>query len=510
VAPRGRHVAPRGHPSSPAGAAAAARGGGWRRAVSLVLMSAVLPGSAHLATGRRRAGAVILGIFLLVLALAATAAAVAWVSPGRVASYAVRPDVLSALRAGAVVLAVAWIAVVFSAVRLVPPGAGQLRSRLVAGVLALAVGAGIALPAATVSRYAHTTKDVVEGVFPSARAPGNGFAPAGRDELLRDGRINVLLVGADSGDNRTGLRADTVILASVDAATGKALLFSLPRNLQQVPFPSGSVMDQQWPGGFDCGNACLLNAVYEWAEQNAHLFPGNPQPGMTALRGAVSETLGLPVEYHVVVDLEGFQEMIDALGGITLRVRDRLPIGGGSAPVSGYIEPGLQTLDGYTALWYARSREGSDDYQRIDRQRCVMGAIARQADPANVLRNYRQVAASTEATVTTDIPQDVLPELVRVAFRVKSQPIESLTFTPPLIPNTADPDFRLIRRLVREAVVESETPPPSPSPSPAPAPSRPSPEPTATGQPAAEDSTPSATPKPAREPVPLDEVCSYT
>src|SRR4029453_15777115 len=121
----------------------------------------------------------------------------------------------------------------------------------------------------------------------------------------------------------------------------------------------------------------------------------------------------------------------------------------------------------YEALWYSRSRSDSDDYARMARQRCVMGAILHQADPWSVLGNYQKLARSDKSLVSTDIPRRLLPDLVDVALQAKDATITNLQFVPPLI-KTADPDFDLIRHKVAGAIEASEqtrttTPPPSTS-----------------------------------------------
>ncbi len=241
------------------------------------------------------------------------------------------------------------------------------------------------------------------------------------------------------------------------------MLFSLPRNLEDFPFARGSVMARQFPKGYRaCGAAglheCLLNSVYTWGQQHPHLFPGEKDPGATALSSPVAGILGQPVEYWALVDLRGFRRVIDALGGVTVRVEQRLPIGGVGGPVTGYIEPGVRRLDGYEALWYARSRAENlrGDYDRIDRQRCLLGALARQVQPATVLRRYHEVASATDGAVDTNIPRQVLADLVTLGQRVKGSSIRSLTLTSPLVPNTADPDIDQIRALVRRALAASE------------------------------------------------------
>jgi anionic cell wall polymer biosynthesis LytR-Cps2A-Psr (LCP) family protein len=137
-------------------------------------------------------------------------------------------------------------------------------------------------------------------------------------------------------------------MASIDMATGKTVMFSLPRNLQYAQFPPGTTMAKQFPNGFPD----FFFGIYTWAQENRHLFPNVADPGALAVEQAVAQTLGIPVHYYALVNLAGFQQVVDALGGITLRVGERLPIGGGQNlvtghknPIVGYIEPGLQKLD---------------------------------------------------------------------------------------------------------------------------------------------------------------------
>ena len=107
------------------------------------------------------------------------------------------------------------------------------------------------------------------------------------------------------------------------------------------------------------------------------------------MKQAVAGTLGVPVDYYVLVNLEGFKEIVDAMGGVTVNVNEPIAIDGdtdaGIPPVD-YLEPGPdQRLDGFQALWFARGRWGSDDYQRMLRQRCMVDAIIAEANPLNLL-----------------------------------------------------------------------------------------------------------------------------
>ena len=93
-----------------------------------------------------------------------------------------------------------------------------------------------------------------------------------------------------------------------------------------------------------------------------------------------------------MVNLKGFRDLVDAVGGVKLNVRDRIPIGGVGGAVTGYIEPGYQRLDGFQTLWFARSREGADDYSRMARQKCVMSAMLHQLSPQVVVTKFEQIA----------------------------------------------------------------------------------------------------------------------
>ena len=112
------------------------------------------------------------------------------------------------------------------------------------------------------------------------------------------------------------------------------------------------------------------------------------------MRDAAEGVLGLTIQYYVLIDMQGFSQLIDALGGIDITVAERVPLGsnhyddGSPAPAIGYIEAGPQRMNGETALWYARSRYATTDYVRMARQREVQEAIIAQANPANVLTNF--------------------------------------------------------------------------------------------------------------------------
>ena len=213
----------------------------------------------------------------------------------------------------------------------------------------------------------------------------------GKATAATHGRYNVLLLGGDSGADRWGLRPDSITVASIDDETGKAILFGLPRNMLNFPFAKGSIMAEQFPDGYDC-DSCELNSLSTWAQDNKALFKGYSNPGVEATVEGVEGITGLKINYYAMVNLQGFRSMVQAVGGLKLNVRDRIPIGGVGGPVTGYIEPGVQRLDGFQTLWFARSRESADDYSRMARQKCVMNAMLQQLSPQTVVTNFEKIA----------------------------------------------------------------------------------------------------------------------
>jgi LCP family protein required for cell wall assembly len=272
------------------------------------------------------------------------------------------------------------------------------------------------------------------------------------------GRLNIMLMGGDAGPDRTGVRPDSLSLVSIDLTTGKPVVIGLPRNLENVPFPKGTEMHKLWPQGFDCGNACLLNAIWTWASNNTADFPGVANPGLTATEQAVTGITGLKVNYYVMVDLASFEDLVNALGGITLRNDVVVPIGGETSPVTGQMNPGLLHLDGYHALWYARSRSNSSDYARMARQKCVEEAMLTQLNPQKVITAFRQLAGAAASYTQTDIPASQLSMLASVAEQARSQPLHKVDLIPPAVP-PGNPNWTTVRAMVNAAVASTRATP---------------------------------------------------
>ena len=433
-----------------------------RRSATLTIASALVPGLGLLQTRYKRLGAlVLLGVVLVLLA---SIARVVMLGPTKAAlSVAVSPNALLVAAAFALVAGLIWVFTVVLAHRGSADPAMTRRQRIGLRALTTLLCVAIVVPMGTAVSYSLIQRDVVASLFGAQQGPTDGGdtdAQPGTGSDPWDGvsRVNMLLLGSDAGSDRIGTRTDSMIVASINPKTGDTLLFSLPRNLENVPFPKTNPLYKLYPQGYNCGPPdCLLNGVWTLAEANSKLFSRDPNPGLTTIRGVIQEITGLRLHYTTVINLEGFESLVDAMGGVNVTINERLPIGGhlNSAGklvnVDAWIQPGYQHLDGYHALWFARSRLASDDYSRMRRQRCLVGKILDQVNPVSMLQKYPALAQVAKNNITTNIDADDLPAWMELVRRIQSASIRSLTFTIQNI-NPGNPDFKVIRAMIQDAL----------------------------------------------------------
>ena len=420
----------------------------FRRALTLMAMTLVLPGSAQLVAGNRRVGRFALRTALGVVAAVGFVLLLGVVSQGAAVTLMTQGWLLSLVRLGLMALAVGWVLLFLDAWRLGQPlGLGQRQRLAVTGVNGV-----LCFTTAGALLFGANVAGVAQGLVSE-----DGVLSSGEASQPWDGRYNVLLLGGDSGKDRWGLRPDSIMVASIDEETGQTVLFGLPRNMQNFPFPEGSVMHRQFPDGFDC-EGCYLNSLATWARDNHGLFSSEKGAGIEATLEAVEGITGLPINYWAMVTLRGFRNLVDAVGGVRLNVTQPIPVGGVGAPIDYYIEPGEQKLlDGFETLWFARSRATSDDYSRMARQKCVVNAMVEQLDPMTVVSNFGDLAEASKAMVKTSVPASELSTFVPLAMKARSQPIKTVSFVPPLI-DTGDPDIALIHQRVRRALGDAPKP----------------------------------------------------
>ena len=453
------------------------------RALGPVLLGAVVPG-AGLLWARRWSG-----LLLLLPTLAAVGVGVyGYVQLGLrpMLELAFDPDTLTTaalVGAGVTLVWATSLLLTYLAVRPHPRTRWRgFLAALTANVLVIALTA----PAAVAIRYAVVQADLVHSVFEGNRTATRTVLP---HEVTRADpwgglqTVSVLLLGGDDGPGRTGVRTDTAVLVRADIPTGNVVMFSLPRNLMNAQFPESSPLHDLYPDGFrgpgDQGN-WMLNAIYGMVPQ---LHPGvlgtSSNEGADAIKQAVEGSLGIPVDYYALVNLGGFRQLVEAMGGVTVDINEYVAVQGdtsaGIPPVE-WLHPGPhQHLDGYHALWFARGRYGSSDYSRMLRQRCLIGDLIDEADPVTLLRRYQQLAKAGKAIVQTDVPARLLPAFVELALRAKAGDVRSVAFISSKQFFSGDPDFDWMREKVRKAIATQDEPAPTEPPPSAPSsPSSPS------------------------------------
>jgi polyisoprenyl-teichoic acid--peptidoglycan teichoic acid transferase len=426
-------------------------------ALGITAMSAVAPGSGFWWAGRKALGGVAMAVALVTLVCAALylphdlrGALDFAFDPGRLKTSSILLAVLLVL----------WTVVVVLTFLMVRPLGLRRWVTAVGSVTVAVLILGVAVPTAMASRYASIQADFVHSVFDnnaSATAPKHVQKAdpwGGRD------RVNVLLLGGDGGPFREGVRTDSMILVSIDTHTGRAVSFSLPRNMMDAPFPVGSPLHRVFPDGFtgpgDPGG-WMLNAVYrEVPALYPHILGASTNEGADAIKLAFQGATGLTVDYYVLIDFQGFEQMVNAIGGVTVNIDQPVAVGGDTdagTPPSRYLEPGPdQHLNGFDALWFSRGRYGADDYQRMDRQRCMIQAIAQKANPLNLLRNYQAVAKAGKELVRTDIPRALLPAFVDLGLKVKEHRLKSVVFRLSDSFNPGAPDFVYVHQTVARAL----------------------------------------------------------
>jgi LCP family protein required for cell wall assembly len=325
--------------------------------------------------------------------------------------------------------------------------------------------------------------DIVSG------EPAAPFLPF--DERVDPGRLTFLLAGGDAGPGRGGLRTDTIMVASIDLDSGEAALFGIPRNMGQIPMPrrfesafadlerrlapesnpetwtdvdGDGVPDQ--PEFVACN--CFpeqINALYPYTRKWTRSFPNEIDPGMAALREVVEHMLGLHIDYYVLVDMRAFVALVEAVDGVDVYVKEALeaevsPPSEGERWATVDVQPGMNHLSGTEALAYARARKGSSDYVRMQRQRCLLRAVAGEADPFTLLRSFPAIANAIESYVVTDVPVAFLPDLVRAASKLDFASIATVGFNPPYYAPGRDhkghpiPDIGRIRWKVKKVLEE--------------------------------------------------------
>lgn len=440
-------------------------GARYGRFLRFTFLGSLIPGVGLIAAGRKVIGGFCLTLFLL--GLAVVAAAFILVPTSRLASYGGDRQILMYAGTALIAGAVTWLIIALSSHHALEPR-GLSGGKRLFGALVLIVSASVVVaPMAIAANMAFTQRDVWGAIGgddeDSQTTPEN--LPK-KDPWKNKARLNILLLGADVGKGRgleEGIRPDTQIVASIDTKTGDTTLISLPRNLSQMPFPAESPLAEVYPDGYidlTTGDALNANSLLNSVWNNVpNLHPDLKITGSDATKWAVEGALGIDLDYYMMVNLDGFQQIVDALGGVTIDISEPVPIHYGE-PSDGYcldrasfIEAGEQQLTGARALMYARSRCNSTNYERMERQQCVMRAIIDEANPATLVTKYQSLASAAKKMIRTDIPSDMFRPIIDLTLKVQDGAVATKTLDDEFFANNgggeaADPDYDAVHKRI--------------------------------------------------------------
>ena len=351
-------------------------------------------------------------------------------------------------------LALQTIAVLFVLTRLVSVvevirSRSEGSPRRLASTLAIVGVMLVATPAAWSIARAQDLSGVISDVFVSSGGDAP-LAASGDGSTAGEGFKTILLLGGDEGPGRWALRTDTMILVTIHEESGRIAMISIPRNMYKMQFPPGSAMANEFPKGFPE----LANAIYPYVftheDVAATYVRGDLQPEAIALASGISYSMNITIDDYVLVNMQGFLEIIDALGGVTLTLDEKLPmpgnIPGAKTQYPPFIGPGEVTMDGTTALGYARSRSGDSDYGRMGRQRQLLTALANQVQGSDILLRFPNLTGIMRWTVRTSLSAGEFSSLVD-RLRSGASVKESIGLIPPLM-NPGNPNFTDITNLI--------------------------------------------------------------
>ena len=431
-----------------------------KRARWIIVLNLFVPGSVQVVAGNKRLGRIGILFTFGFWAFLALSLLFALVSKVALFTLVTSPVLATPIGIGFVIYAILIVVSTLDALRLMYVHRITSRFKSILVVLVLLTGTLNGYIAGTIGSTALAASNFTATAFKNPDA----FEPT-------KGRYNILVLGGDSGSNRMGLRPDSISILSVSADTGMAVNIGLPRNLQMIQFKEGTPIRSVYPYGFNnnCEGECFLSSIYKVTMDNhKDLYPGiskkNSTAGIEATRSAVEWVTGLEIDAYVLINMDSFVELIDALGGITVNVKKALPIGGQQdcypadnehesicPDALGWIEKGKQHMDGRTALWYARSRHNTNDYDRMKRQREIQNLVLKKIDLQTLLFRLNAVSGAGAKLIKTDIPGSSVPTLIDLALKARSSGLKSLQLTSPII-SANNPDFRLMRQLIQQKI----------------------------------------------------------
>lgn len=243
----------------------------------------------------------------------------------------------------------------------------------------LGIAAGVGLKAYTIL---HTKSEDILGTIESSIDSGSAQYAA----LKEQGRFNILIIGEDDVEGSS--RSDTVLFATIDIDDKNIRILSLPRDTR-VQIPGHGVQK--------------LNHAFAYG-------------GPDLLKASVEKYLGQPILYYVIIDYVSFPAVVDILGGVEIDVQKRMRYVDRAGKLDINIQPGLQVMDGKTALHYVRFRmDALGDIGRVHRQQQFIKAILKKAYDPRILVKIPELTAQIMKLFKTDMSPGLAMQLAGFA-----------------------------------------------------------------------------------------------
>jgi polyisoprenyl-teichoic acid--peptidoglycan teichoic acid transferase len=254
--------------------------------------------------------------------------------------------------------------------------------------------------------------------------PFSTIEASGNSQVLNNGQetVNFLLIGSDRRPGGS-FRTDTMVIAILRPNEGQVSLISIPRDLW-VSIPG-------WENQ-------RINTAYQHG-----VSVGYPGGGAGLLKETILYNLGIRIDHTAMVEFDGFRQIVDTLGGVDVPI---------SCPYTDWrlidpsfdpnnennwhlytTGPGVVHMDGDLALWYARSRQRSSDFDRGRRQQEVLRALFTQALQAGTLARIPELYNNLRNSVETDLGLGDILQLAVYAPKMTNADIRSYYIRPPYV-----------------------------------------------------------------------------
>jgi LCP family protein required for cell wall assembly len=403
-----------------------------RSATTAAVLSFLWPGLGHAYLGRRRT-ALVFALPVLVATGAILLAALT--NLDSLLGYLISPSGTMTLLVLVILLGAWRVLAMIDAVSIARRTGGLRPLAMTVTAVLVAV---VVLTHGAMAYTAYTAYDASSKIFvgdvdgdnpPTADASGSPGAsgdasPGPTDDFMMtpattpqtaDSRINILLTGIH------GSLTDTLLVLSVNPADNSAVMLSFPRDISNFPLYDGRTFSGK------------INELMSWARRHPQDMPDGPFPTLVNELGYL---LGIPIHYYAAIHLDGFVEVIDDVGGVTVdnprAIND--PRYDWLDGTHGFTLPaGKVKLDGRSALAYVRSRQGvgDSDFTRAARQQQLLVALRSRLTSPDMLPQLPSIIQVAGDTVRTNLPSDRLDAFIALARQVDTESLQQYVLGPP-------------------------------------------------------------------------------